>query len=328
MSEHRSAFVSVIIPVEERHADATELFREYKAGLDAQPLSYELIFVLDGPRPQFAASLEALMREGHDLTVVSLTRSFGEATALMAGFERALGDIVLTLPAYFQIEGSEIVKLLQSLDKVDFVIGHRWPRAGGALERLRRRVFHGLIESVTKLRFRDLGCGARAMRRRVLEEIALYGDQHRFLPILADRQGFRVAEVDVRQSAKDRHDRVYRPREYTRQVLDIFNVFFLVRFTKKPLRFFGMIGISTFAIGALITAYLVIDRLFFGHPLADRPALLLSSLFVVLGLQVFALGLLGELIIFTHARELKDYQVDKVIEFPQTSDSSRRAERA
>ena len=328
MSEHRSAFVSVIIPVEERHADAIELFHEYKAGLDEQPLSYELIFVLDGPRPQFAASLEILMREGHDLTVVSLTRSFGEATALMAGFERASGDTILTLPAYFQIEGSEIVKLLQSLDKVDFVIGHRWPRAGGALERLRRRVFHGLIESVTKLKFRDLGCGARAMRRRVLEEISLYGDQHRFLPILADRQGFRVAEVDVRQSAKDRHERVYRPREYTRQVLDIFNVFFLVRFTKKPLRFFGMIGISTFAIGALITAYLVIDRLFFGHALADRPALLLSSLFVVLGLQVFALGLLGELIIFTHARELKDYQVDKVIEFPQASDSSRRAERA
>jgi len=328
MSEHCSAFVSVIIPVEERHADAIELFREYKAGLDAQPLSYELIFVLDGPRPQFAAGLETLMREGHDLTVVSLTRSFGEATALMAGFERASGDTILTLPAYFQIEGSEIGKLLQSLDKVDFVIGHRWPRAGGALERFRRRVFHGLIESVTKLKFRDLGCGARAMRRRVLEEIALYGDQHRFLPILADRQGFRVAEVDVRQSAKDRHDRVYRPREYTRQVLDIFNVFFLVRFTKKPLRFFGMIGISTFAIGALITAYLVVDRLFFGHPLADRPALLLSSLFIVLGLQVFALGLLGELIIFTHARELKDYQVDKVIEFPQASDSSRRAERA
>lgn len=316
MSEHRAPIVSVIIPVEGRHADAIELFREYKAGLETQPLSHEFIFVLDGPRPEFAQGLASLMREGNDLCVVSLTRSFGEATALMAGFERASGDVVLTLPAYHQIEGAEIGKLLQGLDKADFVIGHRWPRAGGVLERFRRRLFHGLIESVTKLKFRDLGCGARAMRRQVLEEISLYGDQHRFLPILADRQGFRVTEIDVRQSDKDRHDRIYRPREYTRQALDIFNVFFLVRFTKKPLRFFGMVGVTTFAIGFLLVSWLVIDRLFFGHPLADRPALLLSSLLVVLGLQLFALGLLGELIIFTHARNLKDYKVDKVIEFP------------
>ncbi len=320
MIERRSKIdLSVVVPVGGRHADALELYREYKAGLDAQSLSYEFIFVLDGPRPQFAAALDTLMRDGSELTVVSLTRTFGESTALMAGFERASGETILTLPAYHQIEGGEIGKLLQGLDKADFVIGHRWPRAGGALEAFRRRVFHGVIASVTKLQFRDLGCGARVMHRQVLEEISLYGDQHRFLPILADRQGFRVAEVDVRQSPKDRLDRIYRPREYTRQALDIFNVFFLVRFTKKPLRFFGMVGVSTFAIGAALVTYLVIDRLFWGRPLADRPALLLSSLLVVLGLQLFALGLLGELIIFTHAKNLKDYKVDKVIEFPADS---------
>ncbi len=324
MIERRSNIdLSVIIPVGGRHADPLELYREYKAGLDAQPLVYEFIFVLDGPHPQFAASLEQLIADGSPLTIVSLTRSFGESTALMAGFERASGESVLTLPAYHQIEGSEIGKLLAGLDRADFVIGHRSPRAGGALEVFRRRAFHGLIASVTKLQFRDLGCGARAMRRQVLEEIALYGDQHRFLPILADRQGFRVTEVDVRQSPKDRLDRIYRPREYTRQALDIFNVFFLVRFTKKPLRFFGMVGVSTFAIGAILVAYLVIDRLFFGQALADRPALLLSSLLLVLGLQLFALGLLGELIIFTHAKDLKDYKVDKVIEFP--NDASMRS---
>ena len=97
----------------------------------------------------------------------------------------------------------------------------------------------------------DLGCGARAFDRRVLEEIQLYGDQHRFLAVLADRQGFRVREVDVRQSPKDRFEGIYQPREYTRGLLDIFTVFFLVRFTKKPLRFFGMVGVTTFAIGAL-----------------------------------------------------------------------------
>ncbi len=129
--------------------------------------------------------------------------------------------------------------------------------------------FHGILGRVTGQKFRDLGCGARAMRRRVLEEIALYGDQHRFLPVLANRQGFKVLEIDVRQSARDRFKGHYSTRDYTRRALDIFSVFFLVRFTKRPLRFFGMIGATTFGIGALLTAWLVIDRLFLG-PLAGQ----------------------------------------------------------
>ena len=307
--------LSVIIPVGDRHADAAGLYAEYKAGLDAIGQSYEIIFVLDGPHAAFAAGIKGLLEDGERFNVVGLTRSFGEATAIMAGFEQALGDTIVTLPAYHQIEAADVVKLVSTLGESDVAIGRRWPRAGGPLERLRRWMFHGLLAWVTKLQFSDLGCGARAFHRRVLEEIQLYGDQHRFLAVLADRQGFRVREVDVRQSPKDRFTGIYGPREYTRGFLDIFTVFFLVRFTKKPLRFFGMVGVSTFAFGALLVAWLVIERLFFGQPLAERPALLLSSLLVVLGLQLFALGLLGELIIFTHARAIKDYQIERVIHF-------------
>src|SRR5690606_20249615 len=159
---------------------------------------------------------------------------------------------------------------------------------------------------------------ARAMKRRVLEEIELYGEQHRFLPVLANRKGFRVAEVELRQSPEDRFDGAYRAREYVHRLLDIFTVFFLVRFTHKPLRFFGMVGAATFGVGALITAWLVLERLLLDRALADRPALLLSSLLVVLGMQVFALGLIGELIIFTHARDIKDYQIDEVLRFSES----------
>ena len=307
--------LSVIIPIGSRHADAAALHAEYKAGLDALRQPYELIFVLDGPCSDFAAGLRSLLEAGHRFTVISLTRPFGEATALMAGFEHASGQIIVTLPAYHQIEAADVGKLVSALDSSDLAIGRRWPRTGGPLERLRRSVFHGLLARVTRLQYHDLGCGARAFHRRVLEEIQLYGDQHRFLPVLADRQGFRVQEVELRQSAKDRFEGVYQPREYTRGFLDIFTVFFLVRFTKKPLRFFGMVGVSTFAVGALLVTWLVVERLFFEQPLAERPALLLSSLLVVLGLQLFALGLLGELIIFTHARAIKDYQIERVIQY-------------
>jgi glycosyltransferase involved in cell wall biosynthesis len=311
--------LSVIVPVGGRHADAVELYRAYKAGLDALDQRYEVIFVLDGPREKFAAGLQSLLESGERFTVVSLSRPFGGATAIMTGFEYASGQTIMTLPAYHQIEASEVTKLVGALDAADVVVGRRWPRVGGAFERLRRTAFHGLLGWVTHLNFSDLGCGARAFDRRVLEEIQLYGDQQRFLAVLADRQGFRVREVDLQQSPKDRFEGIYEPREYTRGLLDIFTVFFLVRFTKKPLRFFGMVGVATFAVGALAVLVMVIERLFFGHGLTERPALLLASLLVVLGLQFFALGLLGELLIFTHARGLKDYQIERVIQFSERS---------
>ncbi|MGE0114234.1 MAG: glycosyltransferase [Steroidobacteraceae bacterium] len=307
--------ISVIVPVGERHADAGQLHAEYRQGLAALGRSYELIYVLDGPQHEFAAGLQKLLADGERFTVVALARVFGEATAIMAGFSKSHGRVIVTLPAYHQIEGAEIDKLVAALDNSDLVVGRRWPRVGGSFERLRRWAFHSLLARVTKLKFNDLACGARAFVRQVLEEIHLYGDQHRFLAVLADRQGFRVTEVNLRQSAKDRFHGVYRPREYARGFLDIFTVFFLVRFTKKPLRFFGMMGITTFGLGALWTLVLVVQRLFFEQALADRPALLLSSLLLVLGLQLFALGLLGELIIFTHARNLKDYQVAEIVQF-------------
>jgi len=307
--------LSVIIPVGARHSDIEPLFAEYDAAISKLRLSTEYIFVLDGPFPDVSAALDRSMKAGHKITVIGLTRMFGEATALMAGFEHASGDLIVTLPAYHQIVGSEIGKLVEALSSCDVAIGVRSPRAEGWLEGLRRKAFHRLVDSVTGVRFRDLGCGARVLRRTVLEEISLYGDQHRFLPILANRQGFRVTEVEVAQSPNDRFQGTYQTREYVHRFLDIITVFFLVRFTKKPLRFFGMVGVATFSIGALLTAWLVIDRLFFRTALSDRPALLLSSLLVVLGLQLFALGLLGELIIFTHARNIKDYQVEEVIQF-------------
>lgn len=319
MKTQQATFLSVIVPVGSRCNDIGSLYAEYKAGVVAVGTPFEFIFVLDGPHEEAARELDELLRSGEDLTVVSLTRTFGESAALMAGFERASGDAIITLPAYHQIDAQDIRKLVTALATSDVVIGRRWPRYGNLFDRLRRATFHKLVNFVTGSRLRDLGCGARAMRRQVLEEIDLYGDQHRFIAVLATRLGFRVCEADVRQSTRDRFDRIYRPREYARHTLDVFSVFFLVRFTKRPLRFFGMLGAATFSTGVLLIAWLSVQRLFMNEPLADRPALLLAALLVVLGMQIFALGLLGELIIFTHAREMKDYRVEEVIQYPEAA---------
>jgi glycosyltransferase involved in cell wall biosynthesis len=320
MYREQSIEISVVVPVGMRHADMAALYQDYRTALKQLGRPHEFIFVLDGHYPDVFASLEEFQRTGDPIVIVSLTRAFGESTALMVGFERARGSIVMTLPAYYQIQSAEIPKLVDALSAADVAIGLRWPRAGGRLEALRRAGFHRALQWVTGLKFNDLGCTARALKRRVIDEIFLYGDQHRFLAVMAQRQGFRVAEVTVRQSAEDRFEGHYRLREYAHRALDILTVLFLVRFTKKPLRFFGMIGLSLASVGMLLLLYLIVSRLGFGQPLAERPALLLTSLLVVLGLQLFAIGLLGELIIFTHGRDIKDYQVESVIQFaPDTA---------
>lgn len=316
MSE-RTSGISVIIPVGDRHGDIAELYADYRSGLDAVAMPYEMIFVVDGPHKDVIRALEPIIDAGPgNIVMVVLNRPFGESTAIMAGFQRALGNIIVTLPAYHQVESADIGKLVGALARKDVAVGWRYPRAGGGLEKLRRSLFHGMVGRVTGMKLHDLGCGARAMKRQVLEEISLYGDQHRLLAVLADKQGFSVTEVEMRQSLHDRFEGVYRPREYAHFVLDVFTVFFLVRFTKKPLRFFGMLGASMFGIGALLVLYMVIERVFLAHSLADRPALILSALVLVLGLQLFALGLLAELIIFTHARHIKDYQGAQIIQYP------------
>jgi hypothetical protein len=308
--------ISAIIPVGARQCGPEQIFSEYDAALVARGVPYEIIFVLDGPQPAFEAGLERLAADGHAFTKITLGRAFGEATCLMVGFEQARGATIVTLPAYVQIVAADTNRLIDALDGADMAIGQRHPRAGGWLETQRRRAFHALLAWVTRMRLHDLGCNVRAMRRKVLEEIRLYGEQQRFLPILAERQGFRVREVQVRQSLQGPRRDAYRPRTYSRALLDIFNVFFLVRFTKKPLRFFGTIGITFFALGAAELIFLVFQRLVLHSPLADRPALMLASLFIVLGFQIFALGLLGELIIFTHAGGSRDYQIERVTHFP------------
>jgi hypothetical protein len=153
----------------------------------------------------------------------------------------------------------------------------------------------------------------RVFRRQVIDEVPIYGDLHRFFPLLAHKQGFRVSEIDVRQSQSDEFRRIYAPGIYMRRLLDLLTVFFLVKFTKKPLRFFGLVGTTLAGAGVIVTTFIVGERLFFDMPLADRPALILGSLLVVLGIQIIAIGLIGEIIIFTHAKDLKEYKIDRII---------------
>ena len=305
---------SVIIVIGERvEPDIVGLHQAYRqalAGLDGE---IEFVYVLDGPRPEVSDRLGGLVDQGEPVRIVELSRWFGEAAALDAGLGVARHECILTLPAYHQVDPAGLPRLLEALDSADMVICRRWPRHDSLWNRIQTRLFRMLVRWTTGERLDDLGCGARAFRKSIMKEISLYGEQHRFLPLLARQRGFRVVQVDLPQSRREKRLRVYAPGVYLRRLLDLLTVFFLSRFTRKPLRFFGLIGSGMMALGLLILVYLAGERLFGGVPLADRPALLLGALFLVLGVQSFALGLIGELIIFTHAGSVREYTIDRII---------------
>lgn len=305
--------LSVIVPVVERYDDVAEVYRLYRKALEDSGRSFEIIYVVDGDFNEVVVALERLIADGEKIKVIKLARRFGEATALTIGIQHSSGDVIITLPAYQQVEAREIPRIIDSLNDCDMVIARRWPRMDSLLNRIQSRVFHMFLKPVSEFRFHDIGCGVRVFRKRVTEEVSIYGDQHRFLPILAHKYGFRVIEVDAAQSQKDTSQRVYSPGTYLQRMLDIFSIFFLVKFTKRPLRFFGILGSSIFMAGFLILLYLLVIKIFLGGALAGRPILLLGTLLVVLGVQVFAIGLVGEIIIFTHAKDIKEYTVDRII---------------
>lgn len=305
--------ISVIIPVVERYDDLAELYGLYKKGLEDTKRSYEFIYVVDGDFGEVMEVLKRLIAEGEKIKVIKLARWFGEATALTIGIQHSSGNVILTLPAYQQVEAYEIPRLIESLKNCDMVIARRWPRKDSLFNRVQSAVFHKVLTPVSEFRFHDIGCGVRVFTKRVTQEVNIYGDQHRFLPILAHKYGFRVLEVNAAQAQKDTLRRVYSPGTYMRRMLDIFSIFFLVKFTKKPLRFFGILGSSIFIVGFFILLYLLFIRVFFGEGLAGRPILLLGTLLVVLGVQIFAIGLIAEIIIFTHAKDIKEYTIEQII---------------
>lgn len=301
-------FVSVIVPVVERVDDLVTLYHSFGAALAERGNEHEFLFVFDGayaPSPE----LTALSRERPNLRLLRFARTFGETAALRLGIERSRGDVLLTLPAYFQVRPEGVGALLDALDEqTDVVVASRSPRIDSWLNRLQSVAFNRMISGVTERRFHDIACGVRVLRRSAAEQLPLYGDLHRFIPAMALREGFQVVEVAVPQHPGNARTRLYGPGIYARRLLDIAAFFFLAKFTEKPLRFFGLVGSVFFAGGAITSLVLLVNRLE-GQAIANRPLLLLAVLCLALGVQLMGLGLVGEIIVHLRAPHRRAYRV-------------------
>ena len=308
LSEAETGLISVVMPVVERADDLMTVYHTFARALDQRHQPYEFLFVFDGrftPPPE----LVTLSREGRGVKVLRFAREFGETAALRLGIEKSRGDLILTLPAYFQVQPEGIGQLLDAVEgEADMAVANRSPRLDSWLNRMQSRAFHSILGGVSQQRFHDMACGVRAMKRSVAEALPLYGDLHRFIPALALREGYRVEEVDLAQHPSDARMRVYKPGVYFRRLLDIAAFFFLAKFTEKPLRFFGLVGSVFLAAGAITSLVLLIQRVE-GQGIANRPALLLAVLLVALGVQLIGLGLVGEIIVHLRAPHRRAYRV-------------------
>ena len=306
--------IDVIVPVGGRTDELAALHRARSATLRAAGYRPAFIYVLDGDLPQAREALAALAGATDNARVIQLSRRFGETAAVLAGFASTQTEQLLILPAFEQVETARLGDVLEALQGADLVTVRRYPRCDSALRRAQSYVFETFLKHVGHSKFRDPGCTVHALKRSVLEEIQLYGEQHAFLPLFAANAGFKVVEIDVPQARRDAARRVERPRTYVHRFVDVLSVFFLTRFTRRPLRFFGPLGAGCAAVGIVGLGVVVVQRLIFDVALAERPALILSSLLVALGLQVLAIGLIGELIVFIHARSMRQYRVREIIE--------------
>lgn len=301
---------SVIIPIGTRHENLEAICGALRRILAPIVAGYEVIFVDDATGPDTRKVLQAIRQQYSEAHVLKLQRPMGESTALAIGAHTARGAILITLDPYLHVSLEELPKLLGRLrEGVDLVCAWRFPRRETGLSRFASTGFNASARWLTTVPVHDLNNRMRVMRREVLQELPLYGDLHRFLPIFAARRGYAWCEVQVPQQAGKQEVGAFDPKSYVQRFLDLLTLAFLTRFVKRPLHFFGLIGITAFMAGLGICGYLTYAKMVLGVGIGHRPLLLLGVLLLVVGIQIASIGLLGELLIFTHARGLQDYVV-------------------
>ena len=307
--------ISVVVPLlnEERSLEA--LYREISDALEPLGHDYEVVFVDDGSTDASLAVLSRLHDETTNVVVIHLRRNFGKAAALQAGFVEARGDLVVTIDADLQDDPAEIPKLLAKLDEgFDLVSGWKTRRNDPLARRLFSRVFNWVTGVISGVHLHDVNCGLKAYRAEVLHGIRLYGELHRFIPVLASYRGYRIAEIPVNHRPREHGRSRYGPERYLRGFFDLLSVTFMGRYKHRPLHLFGGVGVLMGAVGFVILLYLSIEW-FWGQAIGQRPLLTLGVLLLVVGIQFVSLGLLSELITSQHEERLDERErIDQLVE--------------
>lgn len=319
--------VSVIVPVFEEEESLAELADRVGTACGEADLTYELILVDDGSRDDSWSMIEKISAHDHRVAGIRLQRNYGKSAALSAGFQRAAGRFTVTLDADLQDAPEEVPLLVAQLqnERLDLVSGWKRRRNDPLDKTIPSRFFNFVTRKISRIPLHDFNCGLKAYRTEVVKSVHVYGELHRYIPLLAKWQGYdRIGEKVVEHHPRKYGRTKFGFERFVRGFLDLISVVFLTRFAARPMHFFGALGSLAFLGGLLISLYLTIDKIFYGQPLGDRPLLLFGVMLILLGAQMFSTGLLGEMMI---RREMEDRPTFRVREETSTPFHSIRLSR-
>ena len=301
--------ISVVVPVYNERSTLAILFEECRAALDPVGSAWEVVFVDDGSTDGSFEEIAAVHARDARARGVRLRTNLGKAAALGVGFRAARGARLVTLDGDLQDDPREIPRLLAGLaEGADLVSGWKTARRDSLARVVASRFFNGLSRAVSGVPLHDINCGLKAYRREVTLEVPLYGELHRFIPLLAAWRGFRVAEVAVSHRPRAVGRSRYGWSRALRGAMDLVTVVCLTRYNRRPAHFFSLPGTALVAVGTAICGYIAYLRLAYGHIWKHHPLLIFAVLLVVVGVQPFTTGLLGEMMVDAGRRIDEDYE--------------------
>jgi len=305
---------SIIVLLEETHEDFPQFIRNLHDVFSTRRVPFEILIMANGTGGFLKHQLTELQGFNHRLKAFEFDRKTTQAVCLKAGLKESSGEIIVVCGSYQQITNDSLTLLLESYnEKPDIISPWRQHRVDPWFNRFQSEVFNILVRKITKSDFHDLSCTVKVFRREVLEETEIYGNMYRFLPIVAARKGFKTKEIKCSHYQERGKTGFYSLSEYITRLIDIFTLYFNTRFTRKPLRFFSGIGLGFLLVGLFVMSYIFVQRFLMGHPVGNRPILFLAIFFMALGVQAASIGLLGEIIVFTHGRQKKEYTIEREI---------------
>ncbi len=304
---HQSLELSLVIPFYNEQESLKELYNRIIDTIGDR--NYEIIFIDDGSLDESARVVDDLVYKNPRVKLIQFQRNFGKAAALAAGFRACKGNVVVTMDSDLQDDPREIPNLIDKLDSgYDLVSGWKKIRHDPLSKRLASKVYNFFTSLMSGIWLHDFNCGLKAYRKEVVKTIQVYGDLHRYLPVLAHHSGFRVTELPVKHHPRQFGKSTAR---FTRGAFDLITITFLTRYRKRPLHLFGLVGMISALLGMIVLLILTYQRLVLNIYLSNRPILFLGVLLIIVGIQFFSMGLLGEMV--TSHRESSDaYLIKRV----------------
>lgn len=299
--------VSIVVPLLNEEESLRPLYNEIKKSLKTISIDYEIIFIDDGSTDKSLNVIKELSRFDNKIRYFSFRSNYGKSAALQIAFKHVTGDAVITMDADLQDDPNEIPNLLKKLDQgFDMVSGWKKKRFDPIIKKLSSKFFNYITRLFTRIKIHDFNCGLKAYRKEVVQSINVYGELHRYIPVLADWKGFSVTEIIVKHHPRRYGKTKFGISRFFKGFIDLITVIFTTRYIKRPMHLFGFVGMITALVGFVISAWLAFEKLFYGYSLSNRPLLFLGILLTIVGVQFFAIGLLGEILVHNFNDE-KEY---------------------